>query len=139
MNHASETAQRGGSFPRRTVLAGGVWAVPVVVVATAAPAFAASNTLKVTAVCDKGQNGDNGHNDYQFTVSGTPNTSYTITQVKLGSQTSGTLTIVVTTDKKGVATFKVNLPTVAGGSVSASVTSSPGGASQAASINLASC
>ena len=90
MTSKSETSKQGIS--RRTVVAGTAWAVPAIVVASAAPAMAASGPVVLSGVACKGP-GQSGEFEfaYYFQVTLTNNTAssqtYTFNSITInGSQ-----------------------------------------------------
>jgi hypothetical protein len=83
---------------RRTVVAGTAWAVPVIVVAGAAPAMAATPivTIGVGLACKHPGNGDTKHYHFELTVTnnGGATTTVTISDITLVPTSGQTVTFV---------------------------------------------
>jgi hypothetical protein len=69
------------SVSRRTIVKGAAWSVPAIVVATAAPAMAATPivTIGVGLACKHPGNGDTKHYHFELTVTNNGGTTSTIT------------------------------------------------------------
>lgn len=135
MNPSTARPQRTrSSISRRTVVVGTAWAVPAVVVASAAPALAASLIIKITEVCKaKGS-------DFTVTVTlaGAAGATATVTSVTIDGMTfslsSGNVVTVGT---------PLTLPSVSksgvNGTFAVAVASSAGPATATVTINGNGC
>lgn len=85
------TTNSSNGLSRRTVVIGAAWAVPAIVVASAAPALAASGPVVLTGRACKDP-GNQGNKSYYFEVKLTNTTSstvtYTFTQISINGETT---------------------------------------------------
>jgi hypothetical protein len=135
-----ERTDVGGSTrpTRRTIARGAAWSVPVVAVAAAAPAFAASGgTASVTGQCTGGRTGSiqvvvNGTSAQYVRVqlSHTGSGTYTVTSAPSGAQTCGDgcyLLPVTNGSVNGTFLITLTVGQSGTGTVTADISSSPGG------------
>lgn len=79
------TSTSNNAISRRTVVAGTAWAVPAIVVASAAPAFAASPVFVLGAICKVAGGGST--KQYVFQLNASASGTVTITSVTINNET----------------------------------------------------
>jgi hypothetical protein len=129
----TQSATKNG-ISRRTVVVGTAWAVPAIVVASAAPALAASGPVVLTGVACKDP-GEAVNKKYYFQVQLTNTTgtaaTYTFTSITINGSTTTvtpTTTTVAAGDSKTIILTAASLPNSANGTATLSyqINSVPG-------------
>ena len=93
LHMTTQSAAKNG-ISRRTVVVGTAWAVPAIVVASAAPALAASGPVVLTGRACKDPGAGQGNKSYYFEVTLTNTTNSTATYTFSSIEINGTTTTV---------------------------------------------